>query len=214
MRTRWVVVAACAVGVVAGSDALGQMLTNVSFEEGTAAWETFGTGWRVSNNSNDTHSGAVGLVNDVYEGDKEEWRGVSQAVPAKHGELYSGSVWIRSLQVGQAEGSLEFQFIGDKKVLEFKQSDPVTDDQPFTLVEISDVEPPKGTDTLLVRGIVHMTKPPDKETDFFIFDDFELSVTNKSSKSGNGKRKSMTPAERIKSRQERMKNRQSMPALP
>ncbi|MFH0953156.1 MAG: hypothetical protein V1873_02375 [Verrucomicrobiota bacterium] len=213
MRSRWVMAVVCAVGLVVGSDALGQILTNVSFEEGMTGWETFGTGWRASKDSNDTHSGAAGIVNDVYEGDKEEWRGVSQAVPAKHRELYSGSVWIRSLQVGQAEGSLEFQFLGDKKVLEVKQSDPVNSDQPFTRVEIRDVEPPKGTDTLLVRGIVHMKKPPDKETDFFIFDDFELSVTNKSSKSGNGG-KVMTPAERIKSRQERMKNRQSLPAQP
>lgn len=190
--------------VLAASSAPGQTLTNASFETGTTdGWETFGPGWRVSAWSNETvadaHSGVFGAVDDVKEGEKEEWRGISQLVPAKHGQLYSGAVWVRSVDASEAECFLEFQFLdGDKKVLEHKQSDPVKDAATFTRLEIAEIDPPKGTRTLIVRGVVHMTKPPDKTVDVFVFDDFELTVADKKSKS-NGK-KMMTPEERIRSR--------------
>jgi hypothetical protein len=192
--------------LLAGSVGLGQTLTNAGFESGMTGWETFGSGWRTSGSSNatdsDAHSGSLGLVNDVMEKDKDEWRGVSQGVEAEHGMVYSASAWVRTLNAKDAECCLEFQFIDkDGKVISFKQSDPVSVDQPFTRIGIEFVEPPKLTRTLLVRGVVHMTHDPDKETDFFVFDDFELSVTNKSSKSASDGRKNLSPADRIRERQ-------------
>jgi hypothetical protein len=188
--------------VVAGTGVSAQSLTNEGFEAGLAGWETFGPGWRTSSFSNDAgsdaHGGSIGLVNDIQPADKDEWRGVSQVVEATHGMVFSGSVWIRGLNVKDGEAFLEFQFKdNDGKILEFKQSDPVTDDQPFTQVTIETAEPPKKTETLCIRGVVHMTRPPDKETDFFGFDDFSLSVTNKASKSGHGNKRP-TVEERMK----------------
>ncbi len=189
--------------VVAGTGAFAQTLTNEGFEAGMTGWETFGPNWRTSSFSNDSgsdaHSGSLGLVNDIQPADKDEWRGVSQVVPAEHRMVYSGSVWIRALNVKDGEAFLEFQFKDkDGKVLDFKQSDLVTDDQPFTQVWIENVEAPKKTETLCIRGVVHMTRSPDKETDFFGFDDFLLSVTNKASKSGRGGSKRPTVEERMK----------------
>lgn len=186
--------------------ARGQALTNASFEEGTTAgWEAFGPGWRVSAWSNETasdaHSGAFGAVNDVKKGEADEWRGISQAVPAEHGMLYAVSAWVKALDVKDAEAFLELQFLDDDgKLMESVQSDIVKDDQPFTLIQVDAVNPPKRTKSLLVRGIVHRVKPPDDTIDVFAFDDFELTVTNKSSKSNGGKK--LTPAERIRLRQQ------------
>lgn len=183
----------------------GQALTNASFESGMAGWETFGEGWRTSGSASETdsdaHSGTLGIVNDVKENDKDEWRGVTQAVEAKRGMLYSASAWIRTLNAKNAECFLEFQFVDkDGKIISFQQSEPVTEDQPFTQLHIGPVEPPKLTRTLLLRGIVHVTKQADADTDFFIFDDFELSVTNKSSKSKSDG-KTTSRADRIRQSQ-------------
>ena len=203
---RFVLGAVCLlVFLLSGPGGLGQTLTNASFESGMAEWETFGSGWRTSGSASETdsdaHSGILGLVNDVNENDKDEWRGVSQGVEAKHGMLYSASAWVRTLNVKDAECFLEFQFADkDGKIISFQQSNPVSVDQPFTQLAIEAVEAPKLTRTLLIRGVVHVMKTPDAETDFFIFDDFELSATNKSSKSKSSG-KTVSRAERIRQSQ-------------
>ena len=114
--------------------------------------------------------------------------------------LYSGSVWIRAFKGQDGEAMLEFQFLDkDKNVMEFKQSEAVSGDQAYTQVEIKNAEPPKHAELLAIRGIVHMTKQPGKEGNYFLFDDFELSAVSKGIKSDtdNG-RKGHTPADRAK----------------
>ena len=200
--SRHVVVVGVVVGLLlACSAARGQSLTNAGFEAGGLTGCTaFGPGWRTSSFTNETdsdaHSGQLGLVTDIKKGDKDEWRGVFQTVPAERGSLYAGSVWIRAIKASGAEAMLEFQFLDkDNQVLDMEQSLPISGDEPFTRVEIKALQPPKRTEWLSVRGVVHITTPAGKENQFVLFDDFELSVTNKSAKSKSKTGRSTTSIE-------------------
>jgi hypothetical protein len=165
--------------------ATGQALTNADFEAGSmAGWETFGIGWRTSSFSNevsvDAHSGVFGLVNDVKKDDKEEWRGVSQAIPVRKGDVCSATAWIRAFNARHAEGMLEFHFLDeDRKVIDFMQSEIVSGEEPYRQVDIQDATAPKNAEWLLVRGVVHMKAPPPGEEEFIMFDDFQVTVLSK-----------------------------------
>jgi len=207
MRSRAVLFGVVAGLVLSGSVTRGQALTNEGFEAGgLAGWTAFGTGWRTSSFSNelgsDAHSGELGLVTDIKKGVKDEWRGVFQTVPAERNALYTGSVWIRALNARSADAMLEFQFLDkDNQILGVEQSLTISGSEPYTRVEITAVQPPKHTEWLSVRGVVHITAPTGRDDQFILFDDFELSVTNKSSRAKlNGGRSSTSVEERIAKR--------------
>lgn len=191
------------IALVSGRAVWAQALTNEGFEAGTlAGWETFGPGWRTSGFTNelgsDARSGAYGLVTDIKKGMEDEWRGISQTVPAKRGMIYSGAVWIRAMKARDVEAMLEFQFLdGEKRIVDMYQSGVVSGDEPFTQVEISGVQPPKGTEWLAVRGVVHVKQRPGGGEQFVMFDDFQLTVTSKTAKAKSGK---PGPSSRIEER--------------
>ena len=184
----------------------GQSLTNEGFEVGgLSGWTVFGPGWRTSSFSNDlgcdAHSGELGLVTDIKKNDKDEWRGVFQVVPAGRGSLYTGSVWIRAIKARSAEAMLEFQFLNkDNEILGIEQSLSISGSEPFTRVEINGVQPPKHTEWISVRGVVHITSLTGNDDQFVMFDDFELSVTNKNSRGKSSGRSSTSLEERIAKR--------------
>lgn len=149
-----------------------------SFESGVldeSAWSTFGAGWRLGVGG-DAHSGVFGAVNDVLSSQAgEEWRGIYQFLPVTPGQTYAASVYIRTLNVESSESWLEVQWLdADSNFISQVQSDYVTADQPFTLVELSPLTPPANAAYANLRGVVRMFALPVENEDFHIFDDFSF----------------------------------------
>ncbi|MBN1269765.1 MAG: hypothetical protein JXB04_09270 [Kiritimatiellae bacterium] len=169
-------------GMAEGASAragLGTNLVNNSFETGGLdGWQTFGTGWRISDwagggGLGDAHEGKFGIVNNVAAGDTEEWRGVFQILQAKSSRTYSASAWIRCVNPYDTQSYIELHFLDkDGEVLGYYQSEPVPPDMPFARVSIEKVRPPKKTVSVSVRGVVHMMTAPEEGTAYHVFDDF------------------------------------------
>ncbi len=161
---------------VAGPWVSATTLTNPGFETGDfTGWSTFGTGWRTSTGA-DAHTGIYGVVDDVNTNDTDVYRGVFQNVSITPGAHYSGSVWIRAVNVETSRSYFELQFLDiTNAVVTTYQSSLVTSDQPFTLTSIANIVAPANAVALSVRGIVWMPSAPTINTDFHIFDDFQVT---------------------------------------
>ena len=153
-------------------------LTNRSFEtSGLDGWSTFGPGWRTGTGG-DARSGIYGAVNDVLDSQDpltEQWRGIYQLAHVSPATSYVASVYIRTLNLESSRAWLEVQWLnGDTQLIDQVQSLPVTNDQPFTQVQLADLQPPAEAVWAGVRAIVSMEAPPVEGADFHVFDDFSF----------------------------------------
>lgn len=167
-----VAMALCAV-VQAAS---GAALKNDGFETGGFdAWQMAGDGWRISGFKPDAYRGKYGAVNDVPVGGGGEYRIIHQTIKCAPGKTYEAGVWVRAVSVEGTESFIEIQFL-DKggAVLKQYQSRRVKEDQGFTLLTIENALAPDKTYAVSVRGVVHVSKPPEVDPDFHIFDDFDF----------------------------------------
>lgn len=153
-------------------------MSDPGFESGDlAGWSTFGQGWRISTDE-DAQSGSSGAVNDVLASDADEWRGVYQNIPIAPGKTYSAEVSIRAVNVHTSSSWLELQWLDKNgKVISQLQSPPVTEDQPFSVMELEHVYAPPGTVSASVRGVVNMSAKPESDAEFHIFDDFRIRTS-------------------------------------
>ncbi len=162
--------------------ASGNLLQNPGFEEGMSGWDAFGKGWRFSAWRNekvsDAHAGNNGMVDDVALGDtNEEWRAVSQTIPAKTASIYTARAWIRTFNVDLSASYVEVQFLGGQtNLLKQFQSKLVAGDQPFRLVAVEGMESPREAVWAVMRGVVHVMPGPREGVGFHIFDDFEFDT--------------------------------------
>jgi len=150
-------------------------VTNRSFETGDlSGWNTFGQGWRTGG-GDDAHSGVVGAVNDVSTNDVDDWRGIYQNLPVVTGKTYSASVYIRTLNIESSASWLEIQWLDiNSNMISQVQSASVTNNQPFTLMELPDLSPPTNALYASLRGVVFMETRPTADMDFHVFDDFSF----------------------------------------
>ncbi|MBU0679465.1 MAG: PEP-CTERM sorting domain-containing protein [Verrucomicrobia bacterium] len=161
--------------------AQANLLLNPDFETGDfTSWTTNAPGWRLGGGAdNHTPSGSFGAVNDVSTTDTagQQYRILQQEMAASPGELWSASVYLRTVNLESSQSFLEVQFWNNSDgVIGQFQSSIVSSDQPFTLMSISDVAAPAGTVKISVRGVIEMVSVPTGNTDFHIFDDFEATV--------------------------------------
>ena len=167
---------------LAASSAQAQnLVANPGFEKTLAGWSMFGVGWRTSSGQ-DAHSGNLGIVDDVLptQGPTDNWRGVYQNIKAIPGETFNASVWIRTVSVKASQSYLEVQFLDSSNAVLFQVDSPViVANQPYTQCSLSHLVAPPRADTISVRGVVHMPSLPTHDPEFFIFDDFSLTLTSR-----------------------------------
>ncbi len=167
-------------------------LSNPGFETGgTHDWMLFGPGWRTGTGG-DARSGAYGAVNDVLDSQDpltEQWRGIFQNFDVSPATSYVASVYIRTLNIESSRSWLELQWLnGEGGLIDQVQSAPVTNDQPFTLVQLPALQPPANAVWASLRAIVFMESPPVADADFHIFDDLSFlpQLPLEASPSGDG----------------------------
>ena len=151
-------------------------LKNDGFETGGFnEWQMAGDGWRISAFKPDAYRGRYGAVNDVPIGGGGEYRIIHQTIKCAPGKTYEAGVWVRAVSVENTESFLEIQFL-DKEgaVLKQFQSRRVKADQDFVLLTIENALAPDKTSAVSVRGIVYVSKPPELDPDFHVFDNFNF----------------------------------------
>lgn len=173
-----------AVFLAMAAPASAARLRNPGFETGDFTfWQFHGEGWRPSTFSRDSRRGIYGAVNDVWTNGVDEFRVIHQEMKVKPGKAYWAGVWLRAVCIEGTESFLEVQFMDrDGNVLQQFQSEHVTKDQDHTFMTIDRMVAPEGSRSASVRGVVHLVTQPVHDTDFHVFDNFELrEITGPSS---------------------------------
>ena len=172
--------AAIAVLLASAAFASAARLQNEGFESGDFInWQCDGEGWRVSSYGRDSLRGIYGAVNDVWTNGSSEYRVVHQKIKVSSGKMYRATVWVRTVCVEGTEAFLEVQFMDrGGAVLKQLQSPRVARDQEYRLLVLDKMVAPEGTETVSVRGVAHLVTQPVKDTDYVVFDNFDLRQVN------------------------------------
>ena len=188
-------VAVLSLGLGASVSAQNLLPTNPGFERGNLdGFTTFNTGTPITNGAGDVtngfrisegvdaNSGTFGLVNDILPGQSATLRGVQQSITSgiTPGVSFNASVAIRGESINAGNTAfLEFVFLdaaGNAIDGTRAQSEEVRSSQPFGLASVLNQTAPLDAAGIRVGGIVFQGSPPSDDGDFFVFDDFSVTV--------------------------------------